>query len=411
MRRAIRAAIPRGIAPQQEWSFPSLTVLGLASLLAVLLWGWGLIAPPIEPAIATSAREVQVAQSVEDLQKQRQQIEQQRNSLQQQRNQIENQQNTAENKLDGLKDNIATTAAQISDTEKRLQQAEQRLKALEVELKKAEAAYQTMQQATVARLQFLQRQQDTQGWAVLLQSHDFNEFLDRRYQLKRVYASDRTILIDLKTKADEIKLQRSEVERQKNAVALLRQQLLTQKQEYEAQAEQQETLISRLQKDKSALEAAENQLAQDSENLAVLIRQKMAAQQGIIRGTGRFIYPVAASITSGFGSRVHPILGYRRFHAGVDFGASTGTTIHAADSGRVIFAGWYGGYGRAVIIDHGGGITTMYAHTSRVFVSEGQNVTQGQPIAAVGSTGLSTGPHLHFEVRQNGNPVNPMGYL
>jgi murein DD-endopeptidase MepM/ murein hydrolase activator NlpD len=92
-------------------------------------------------------------------------------------------------------------------------------------------------------------------------------------------------------------------------------------------------------------------------------------------------------------------------------GASQGTAINAADAGQVIFAGWYGGYGRTVIVDHGGGITTLYAHASRLYVNVGQNVAQGQTIAAIGSTGLSTGPHLHFEVRQNGRPVNPMNYL
>jgi murein DD-endopeptidase MepM/ murein hydrolase activator NlpD len=130
-----------------------------------------------------------------------------------------------------------------------------------------------------------------------------------------------------------------------------------------------------------------------------------------VRGTGRFIFPANAAISSGFGNRVHPILGYSRFHAGVDFSASYGSTIRAADSGRVIFSGWYGGYGQAVVIDHGNGLSTLYAHASRLFVREGQTVEQGQPVATVGSTGLSTGPHLHFEVRRNGNPVNPMGYL
>jgi len=193
-------------------------------------------------------------------------------------------------------------------------------------------------------------------------------------------------------------------------VALLRQQLLSQKQQYEAEAQQQEQLIGRLRQDQAALEAAEAQLARDSEQLAVLIRQRLETST-VVRGTGRMIYPAAARITSRFGSRVHPILGYRRFHAGIDFGASYGTTIRAADGGRVIFSGWYGGYGQAVIIDHGGGITTLYGHASRLYVREGQTVQQGDAIAAVGSTGLSTGPHLHFEVRQNGNPVNPMGYL
>ena len=122
-------------------------------------------------------------------------------------------------------------------------------------------------------------------------------------------------------------------------------------------------------------------------------------------------FPTAGRITSRFGSRIHPVLGYRRFHAGVDFGAPHGTRITAADSGKVIFSGWYGGYGNSVIVDHGGGLTTLYAHASRLTVSEGQSVVKGQAIAAVGSTGLSTGPHLHFEVRRNGNPVDPMGFL
>ena len=150
----------------------------------------------------------------------------------------------------------------------------------------------------------------------------------------------------------------------------------------------------------------------DSESLGDLIRQKIAAARGVAgRGTGQMIFPTGGRITSRFGTRTHPVLGYRRFHAGIDFGASSGTPVNAADSGRVIFSGWYGGYGNAVIIDHGGGITTLYGHNSRLLVSEGQTVQQGQAIAAVGSTGLSTGPHLHFEVRRNGNPVDPLGFL
>jgi murein DD-endopeptidase MepM/ murein hydrolase activator NlpD len=263
----------------------------------------------------------------------------------------------------------------------------------------------------VGRLQFLQRQQASEGWAVLLQSQDLNQFLDRQYQLKRVYAADRQVLEALKVKAEAIRTQKATVENQKNQVALLRQQLLSQKQEYEAEATEENQLIDRLQQQRDALEAAETQLLRDSEQLAGLIRQKLAAQSGIVRGTGRFIFPANAPISSGFGNRVHPILGYSRFHAGVDFSASYGSTVRAADSGRVIFSGWYGGYGQTVVIDHGNGLSTLYAHASRLFVREGQTVEQGQPVAAVGSTGLSTGPHLHFEVRRNGNPVNPMGYL
>jgi murein DD-endopeptidase MepM/ murein hydrolase activator NlpD len=123
------------------------------------------------------------------------------------------------------------------------------------------------------------------------------------------------------------------------------------------------------------------------------------------------MFPSDAEITSGFGWRRHPILRQERFHAGIDFGASYGSTIRAAEGGKVIFAGWYGGYGNTVIINHGGGISTLYGHTSKLYVSQGKIVQPGEAIAAVGSTGLSTGPHLHFEVRQDGEPVDPMAYL
>ena len=127
--------------------------------------------------------------------------------------------------------------------------------------------------------------------------------------------------------------------------------------------------------------------------------------------TGRFSRPADGPITSGFGYRYHPILHIRRLHAGIDFGAPYGSPIRAAADGVVIATQVMRGYGRVVIIDHGGGISTVYAHTSRFYVSSGQRVKRGEVIAAVGATGLATGPHLHFEVRVNGRPVNPLSRL
>ncbi|MBE9111068.1 peptidoglycan DD-metalloendopeptidase family protein [Nodosilinea sp. LEGE 07298] len=380
----------------------------LSAVLALVLVSWLGITTVSNAQTAPSEL---VAQSIEDLQNKQKTLEQQRNQLQQQQNEIQNRQADSESNLQSLENNIVYTANQISQTEYQLSQAEKELKDFEAQLQKAEEDYENVRTGTVARLQYLQRQQGSEGWAVLLQSQNFNEFLDRQYQLKRVYAADRQVLADLKAKAEAIQKQKAAVEEKRNQVALLRQQLLSQKQQYEAEASVEKQLISRLKDQRGALEAAEAQLARDSEQIAGLIRQKIAASTGVIRGTGRFVFPANGNISSGFGNRRHPILGYSRFHAGIDFAASQGTPIYAADSGRVIFSGWYGGYGQTVIIDHGDGISTLYAHASRLMVSEGQAVQQGQAIAAVGSTGLSTGPHLHFEVRQNGNPVNPVAYL
>jgi murein DD-endopeptidase MepM/ murein hydrolase activator NlpD len=374
----------------------------LLSLLCLLFLA-GMISIA-SPAIAQD-------RSVKELQQQQQQLDKQRSQLAKEQERLKNLEKAAQGNLQGLRQGIKATASQIKASETQLQTATKQLRSLEVSLVKAEQLYQQKQFSTVARLRFLQRQQTDRGWAVLLQSQNLNDFLDRRHQLKRLYKADQQLLSSFKQDTDRINQQRNQVEQQKNQIAILNQQLLAQKASFEAQAGSQQTMIERLRNDRRALEAAETQLVQDSRNIGQLIQQRVNAGGIAFRGTGRMIVPCLGEMTSGFGWRVHPILGYQRFHSGIDFGADYGTVINAADSGTVIFAGWYGGYGNAVIIDHGGSITTLYAHSSELYVAEGQTVQRGQAIAAVGSTGLSTGPHLHFEVRQNGDPVDPAAYL
>ncbi|GAB4369596.1 MAG: M23 family metallopeptidase [Elainellaceae cyanobacterium] len=398
-------------------------ISGLMGIVLSLLIGGlstiGLSIGQITPSLALSPADgVQVAQasdSVEDLQKQQDQLNQQRTEVQQERGRLQNLEQSAQTQLGGIQTNIQTTSTQITENEKKLQTANSQLKALQQELAKAEVVYQDKQFATVARLRYLQRQKSSWGWALLLQSENLNQFLDRRRQLRLVYQADRQILAELRKDAEQIEQQRRGIESQKNEIALITQQLQAQKAEYQAQANTQQQLIQRLQGDRRALEAAEAKLAQDSQAITGLIQQKLAEQGRLGRsapyGTGIMGYPSGGIITSAFGYRVHPVLGYSRFHAGVDFGADYGSPIWAANAGVVIFAGWYGGYGQAVIIDHGSGVTTLYGHSSELYVSEGQTVQKGQVIAAIGSTGLSTGPHLHFEVRLSGEPTDPMKYL
>ncbi|MBW4449576.1 MAG: peptidoglycan DD-metalloendopeptidase family protein [Spirirestis rafaelensis WJT71-NPBG6] len=361
----------------------------------------------------------QSANTINTLRIQQQQVKQQRQNVVKERDRLTNLQQEAQQRLTGLEKNLQTTDSHITDSELRLRLATERLQQLQADLGIAQQNYQNRQTATIGRLRFLQRSPTSLGWAVLLQSENISDFLDRRRQLKLVYQADQKILGKLTQQANQIKKQKTDVEQQKNEIALIRQQLLAQKADYQGQAQSQSDLILRLNSDRLALEAAQNQLDKDSEALGTLIQQKIAEAQNktnsrnsiILRGTGIMAYPSDAYTSSPFGWRMHPVLGYRRFHAGLDFAASYGSTIRAADSGTVIMAGWYGGYGNAVIIDHGKGITTLYGHSSQLFVSEGQTVQPGQAIAAVGSTGLSTGPHLHFEVRKDGTPVDPMNYL
>ncbi|MBW2472609.1 MAG: M23 family metallopeptidase, partial [Deltaproteobacteria bacterium] len=167
------------------------------------------------------------------------------------------------------------------------------------------------------------------------------------------------------------------------------------------------------------LGALEREIDEFEGELAALAREESSIQAAIAAAaqttsvvpSSGFVRPLPGAISSGFGMRIHPITGQNRMHNGVDMDGATGDPIRAVKSGRVILAGTKGGYGTTVMIDHGGGMVTLYAHQSGLEVSTGDRVSAGQVIGYVGSTGVSTGPHLHFEVRINGQPTDPAKYL
>ena len=397
---------------QKVWWLPSTAIL----VLSLTFLGTAYLAVSSHPAQAQSS-------SLEDLQQQRDQLDEQievYNETDQRFRKAEEQTNQ---NLRDLSKTIQSTDSWITNTEYQLAEAERRLSQLEADFELTQQDYERARTAVVGRLQFMQRQQNSQGWALLLQSETLNDFLDRRYRLKQVYQADRATLFALDEKSAELVAQQQGVEEQKNAIALLRQQLLVSRDQYTNQMQQQSTLVTRLQQNRGALAAAIDQLDKESDEITSLILERIAvadaadaeiAREEALRAasaSGKMVYPSSGPITSNFGSRFHPVLGYNRFHAGTDFGAPSGSPIRASETGVVIFSGWYGGYGNTVILDHGGGLPTLYAHASRLYVAEGKTVRKGDTIAAIGTTGLSTGPHLHFEVRRSGEPVDPLAFL
>lgn len=252
----------------------------------------------------------------------------------------------------------------------------------------------------------------------LLNSSDINAFLDRLYFENIVIAYDKKKLDETKSVAREIMALKNRIEMQKRNLELSIANINRQQVDIQDAISKNERLIEKLKTDRATWERAEKDLARQSRAISQMINQeiKKSGKEGVsVSVTGSFTRPVPGRITSPYGSRMHPIFKRRIFHSGVDIGAPYGTPIRAANSGRVIFVGWYSGYGKVVIIDHGkiNGVptTTLYAHMSVTIAKQGTNIAKGSIIGKVGTTGYSTGPHLHFEVRQKGNPTNPLNFI
>ncbi|MBE0447233.1 MAG: peptidoglycan DD-metalloendopeptidase family protein [Actinobacteria bacterium] len=231
-----------------------------------------------------------------------------------------------------------------------------------------------------------------------------NTIEDHRNKLqaeKKVVAKQRLFLID-----------------EENHIRSVRNRIALKQRLFQDELKRQESILARIEREKNHLKYTEDILESTSNMIASQIRALERGNRPSVSrsnsrhvGSGSFLRPCSGRITSGFGWRFHPILKRPRLHAGIDFSVGTGSPVYAAQSGTVIMAGRMGGYGNTVVISHGNGLTTLYAHNSKLLVSVGQHVNQGDMISRSGSTGLSTGPHLHFEVRVDGTPRNPASWL
>ncbi|MFC1637707.1 murein hydrolase activator EnvC family protein, partial [Candidatus Margulisiibacteriota bacterium] len=243
-------------------------------------------------------------------------------------------------------------------------------------------------------------------------STSMSDFLNRLYFFGKIINFDADLVQDVRTDVRKARQKRAILQTKTIEIKGLALEITDKKNEISEKAEEKEKAYKSLKQRRVEYEAQVAELEKSSKDLEVLILKKIAARKGTkVYGSGRLSWPLRGRMTSRFGYRRHPIWGGRHFHTGIDMAGKFGTAIKAADSGEVIFAGWWDGYGKAVVIDHGRKTTTVYAHLSRIYKTVGAVVAKGQVIGLTGNTGYSTGPHLHFEVRKNGKPVDPMKFL
>jgi murein DD-endopeptidase MepM/ murein hydrolase activator NlpD len=319
---------------------------------------------------------------------------------------------TAEAEVDAAAERLDVLTADLQRAETKFAATTDDLTDARVELKdRAVTAYVHQPAAQLANV-VLERQSFRELAATRDFMHSFVEAQARsvsRYRLlQRQIDGDRQSIAELR---DGGAAQRELLAFQRDGLVAVRLRQDGLRAQASAEEVRQKALLKDVRSKVREFEAQIAALKKESDAIGSLLRTRQAGQKLVPSGKGVLSPPVPGEITSGFGSRRHPIFGTLRMHTGVDFSASTGTPVRAAADGVVVVAGERGGYGNTVTLDHGNALATLYAHLSRIAVGDGATVTRGSVVGYAGSTGYSTGPHLHFEVRINGNPVDPMKYL
>lgn len=322
--------------------------------------------------------------------------------------------NVESNKLYKNQQKLETAESNLSNSKSQIKSVQKELNGLEGRLSTASREYNAMNNILSAHIRIVYKSQRKALFQVILSSEDINTLVDRIYFQHLILKNDYERMAKAKAKAREIAMLKLSIETQKRNLERSVASMNSQSDYIRRAIAKNESMINKLRTDRVAYQRAENDLAKQSQKLASYINKSTSKSSDIHTASG-FIKPIQGRITSYYGWRTHPIFNTRSFHSGVDIGGPNLGAIRASNSGKVIYSGWYGGYGKVVIVEHGvmngKPITTLYAHMSSTAVTNGTTVKKGQVLGYEGTTGYSTGPHCHFEVRVNGQTDNPLHYI
>ena len=321
--------------------------------------------------------------------------------------------NVETNKLYKNQQKLENATNNLHQSKSQIITAQKELNGMQAQLDRASAEYNSLNYVLANHIRKVFKSQRKAFFELLITSEDINMLVDRVYFQKIILKDDYDRMNRAKKKAQEIAMLKYNIEARKRNLERSVASINSQQSDIQRAIAKNESMINKLRTDRVAYQRAERELAKQSASIGSYIN-KTAKDKDIQVASG-FIKPIQGRITSPFGWRTHPIFNSKSFHSGVDIGGPNLGAIRASNSGKVIYSGWYGGYGKVVIVEHGivngKPITTLYAHMNSTAVSNGQRVSKGQVLGYEGTTGYSTGPHCHFEVRVNGQPNNPLNYI
>lgn len=333
--------------------------------------------------------------------------------------QVEGKLSTEMQAIDDLSTQIVSVEQELIKLNGELSELEKSIAEKNKEIEKKQEDLEEQEALLQERLVVLYEAGDTSYLDVLL-AGNLVDFLSNYYMIAQIAEFDTNVINKIEKDKNEIEEIKNKLEEDKNKVETVKQERETKKANLNSKKAEKDKKVSALTSEQkelqSKLDAYNNEMARikAAEKAALEKENSSSSGSGNYNG-GQLAWPTPgySTITSPYGYRIHPIYGTRKFHSGIDIGAPRNANIVAAESGTVILASWgyNGGYGNYIIISHGNGLTTRYAHCNSLLVSVGQKVSRGETIAKVGTTGDSTGNHLHFEVRINGETESPMNYL
>lgn len=333
---------------------------------------------------------------------------------------LEKKKKDAENEKASLSKQLKSVVSEMEDTEKKIETKENEISEKEEELIQAKVDENDQYESMKKRIRYMYENGNSQFIEILCESKSIGDFLNKAEYISTISSYDRNMLTEFQKVVQSVEDQEAALKAEYEELQAMQDDLI-EKQDYVAELlvskeDEINQLASELGDTQDKLSALEKAAA---EALRKRKEQQLAASSSggsagspVVSGNGMFTHPCPGYtyISSGFGYREQPIAGASTNHKGIDYAAPTGTPIYAAAAGTVVSAEYSGNAGNMVVINHGNGLTTYYMHCHEIYVSAGQTVSKGQNIAIVGTTGNSTGPHLHFQVNENGTPVNPEKY-